>query len=161
MSQNRIELIKTVFFGVAAGLALLGFGIFLWHKVLKWGQNALLPWLRRRMPGLVGLAEKAFEVIDRVATPVKRAVAQAWQKLRNLFLKQDLTISLNQQNNPVNRVEQYLIDQSNGQVNRVTVEEEISWADLPPEAYEQLMMGKRYSVDVTEERDKEVLEYVN
>lgn len=154
-----VQIIAAIF-GVVATVALT-----LWDKILKWADNSLFPWIEQNLsPNIADSVRGAFAFIDRIAVPIRRAVKQAWENLRQFLLKMVVDFQQKSSSNWIKRVTSYIIrvlspkKSDKPEVVRVVSEEHIDPDFLPPDVREAWLRKaqKNYEVDATDTRDKEI-----
>lgn len=59
-----------------------------WHAILGWAERSLFPWVERNLPSLATQVRSAFAAVDKVAAAIRRQVKEAWDRLREVLLKQ-------------------------------------------------------------------------
>lgn len=141
--------------------------IALWKRLMQWGHRSLLPWVKRRVPKFLPFAEDAFLVLDKAIGFTKelvRRVVEAWQALRTRLLKQEIKVKRVDSGTYVRQVVNWTHEPNEEKtVLREIVEETISIDDLPFEISQEqrkaLLRADSYELNMTEIRDKEVLEY--
>lgn len=153
--------VTAVIAGVAVGVTLT---LIMWKRLMQWSYSAVLPWIKRHLPGFVGFAEKAYEVLDRVTNYARakiEEVVEAWRALRSRLLKQELTVVRQDDGSYVRQIVNWLHQPEQGarKVVRQVMEEQLDWDDLPPEVKRPLIRGDRAEFNLTQLRDEEVLVY--
>ncbi len=142
--------------GVAAAIAF-------WPQIVNWAQESLFPFIRKNFPELSDLFTKAFTIIDKGFSAIRRKIKQAWQKFRAWLLKQAITFSRQTNNIWVKTITSWLIktlDSPTPKVTKVETEEDVDWAELPDEIRESYLRQniRQSSINFTEIRDKEIAE---
>jgi hypothetical protein len=152
-------------------LILIGIGVSavivlkFWNQILRWSSDILFPWVEKYMPGAIKDVRLAFDAVDKVATPLRRAVKQAWQGVRNYLLKQVMDFS--RKTSTLNsyawirKTTTWLIRAlESGERVPVKVEttSTVEWEEVPDDVREEFLRRNKLkgSVDVTELRDKEL-----
>jgi hypothetical protein len=152
----------TIVIGILGAIGAATALIF-WHKILRWAEDSVYPWLKKNIPSMESSVRLAFSVVDNVAAPVRSAVKQAWSNLRRYLLKQTIELQKKSSSEWTLRTTSWMIKvlESGEQapVKRET-EENKSWDELPEDAREQYLRNKKeaFEFNVTETRDKELME---
>lgn len=148
---------------VAAALGLLmTAAIAFWHKIMDWAGNVLFPWLERNLQNIAPLVKDAFVWFDQnVAVPVRRAIKNAWKKLREYLLKLAVQFERTSANEWVRRWTGYIIKVlENGRTApvRFEAEEVVAWDELPPDVRQEwLKRGMpTHEIDITALRDQQM-----
>lgn len=151
--------------GVAAGVtALVGAAtVILWHKILGWGQENVLPWVKEHLPTLAPHVEKAFSVVDKAVVAVRLEVKAAWEGLRAVLLKQVATFERHAGNTWLVEVTSWLhagLEKLGPQskVTEVRTERQLSFDEVPFDVREQAYrLGHGpYQINITSDRDAEL-----
>lgn len=143
-------------------LALGAASVVYWHRILEWGEKSVFPWFERHFPTLAPDVRKAFSQVDNVATSVRRAVKEAWNRLSQYLLKQVVKLNRQTSNTWVRQVTSWVIDVSgyNNQpvVKEITTETTLNHDDLPEDVREALLRRQQTSFekDVTKVREQEM-----
>ncbi|ATB32111.1 hypothetical protein [Melittangium boletus] len=153
-----------LFIGLLAGVLAVAVGVAIafWPNVLQWAEEALLPWVERRIPVLNSIARSAFVLLDKVASSARRTVKNAWRQLCDYLLKTVVEIHRKSSNQYVRRVTSWLITQfqAQQQATKVVMEEVVDFDDLPSEVREALIRNGDATVDVRDLRTREINELV-
>lgn len=142
--------------GVSSALVLI-----FWNQILEWAQDSLFPWIKRNIPLIEGVVKEAFIAVDKVATPIRKTIRQAWEKLREYLLKQVVKLERKSSNKWIRRVTSLIIkvlESGEKVVRQVETEKEVDWDELPEDVRKEfLSKGKSESeIDVTKRRDDEI-----
>ncbi|MUG91334.1 hypothetical protein F7734_02055 [Scytonema sp. UIC 10036] len=158
MNPNFIKAIATIFLiGITAAIAF-------WKQILQWADNILFPWLEQNFKTSAQWVRDAFARVDRyVAIPIRNAIKQAWQKLRQFLLKLLVRFKRNVSEQWVRQWISWGIKHlENGEVVPVKreVEEVVEWGELPPDVREEWLRKAKgvYELDFTQLRDAEIAE---
>ncbi|MFF7266376.1 hypothetical protein ACFZCL_39765 [Streptomyces sp. NPDC008159] len=151
------------FFFVVAVLAALGLGLAMWNRIMIWARDQLFPWVSNHLPWLSDAVKEAFVVLDEHATATRSQVKAAWYKLRPYLLEQIIEFERGAVPNTYVRRMTALIRTSlepRTPAKRLTVEEDVSWDELPEKYRESEVKGEEgpYRMDVTKTRDQELEE---
>lgn len=156
---------------ILAALFLVGTAVALtfWNRILQWASDIVFPWVEKNMPWAIEDLRLAFDAVDKIATPLRRAVKQAWGNLRNYLLKQVMNFSRKKSalNSYawVRKTTTWMIKVlDSGEKVPVKVETSLTveWEDVPDDVREEfLRRAKQKTVDVTEIRDKELAQLEN
>lgn len=152
--------IIAVSIGIAAALALK-----FWNQILRWASDIVFPWMEKYIPWALKDVRRAFDAVDKVVTPLRRAVKQAWQGLRKYLLKQ--VVDFSRKTSALNsyawvkKTTTWLIKvlDSGEQVPvKVETTSTVEWEEVPDDVREEFLRRNKQkaSVDVTELRDKEL-----
>jgi hypothetical protein len=150
--------------GIALGVSLaVGAAVFYWTKILEWGYDSVLPWIRKHLPGLEKYVRDAFVYLDKLAAPAQAVTKEAWRHLRQVLLRQVQVFEKHADGTWRIRIISWLraaleeLGAPEPSVVEVTTERTLNWVELPGEVREQCL---RYDItrpiDVTEARDKEL-----
>jgi hypothetical protein len=139
----------------------------LWKRIMQWGHRSLLPWVKRRVPNFLPFAEDAFLVLDKAIGFTKelaKRVIDAWQALRTRLLKQEVKVKRADSGTYVRQIVNWTYEPNEEKtIQREVIEETISADDLPFEISKEqrleLLRADSYELNLTDIRDKEVLEY--
>ena len=140
------------------GIALIGASIVtFWESIVRAFKRSILPWLKENFPELAGIAEIAFEKIDKAVVAIRRKIKAAWQKIRKTIL-QTLVRFENRGPRWFRVVTSLLIKQLQGRkVVRRVEEEEVSYDDLPDEFREAWFRSQATpEQDVSKLRDQQI-----
>lgn len=149
---------------LGVGIGLVGitatFLYMLWRKVLRWAHNSLIPWIKSlQLPKLGKIVEDAFLFVDNRMGAAKEAVRSAWNKLRVLLLKQNVTVEKTDKGTFQTKVETWVAEPTDTEVvNHMVQTSEVDWADLPADVKLKIMEKQRHEVNVTKTRDEELAE---
>jgi len=71
------------------GISLLAVGTtaVFWDRICAWFATHANPWLKAHVPSLQPYLEDAFKQLDKLMSPMRRAVIAAWHKVRPHLLK--------------------------------------------------------------------------
>ncbi|GGA18112.1 hypothetical protein [Okeania sp. KiyG1] len=145
---------------VALGVSIV-LALAFWYQILDWAQDSLFPWVKRNIPLIEGVVKEAFIAVDKVATPIRKTIRQAWEKLRDFLLKQVVKIEIKSSSELIKRVTSWVIKvlESGKKVPvKVETEEEVNWDELPEEVRKEFLSKgeSETEIDVTEIRDDEI-----
>ncbi|MBD2208192.1 hypothetical protein H6G33_25470 [Calothrix sp. FACHB-1219] len=153
----------TIYLLTAIGLGLGATAtVTFWHQILNWGEKNLFPWFDKHLPTIAPYLKNAFLKVNNVVTNVRRAVKNAWEKIREYLLKQVVELNRKTTSTWIQRVTSWVIEASGYNnkpvVKQITTEVEVNWDDLPPDVYEAVIKRQNSSVEknITEMRDKEL-----
>ncbi|MBD2515072.1 hypothetical protein H6G93_08625 [Nostoc sp. FACHB-973] len=137
--------------------------LIFWRKILAWAEDSLFPWINKNIPSIEDQVRLAFAMVDKVATPIRLAVKEAWSELRKYLLKQTIELERESSSKWTKRVTSWVVKRlESGEVApvKVVTEEVVSPDELPPEVREAWLRHKQNKAEfnVTETRDKEVME---
>jgi hypothetical protein len=144
-------------FILATGL-LLALAAF-WDQICSWYADHLRPWFTRHIPSLAPLVDRAFASLDRVVSPVRAAILDAWELLRPHILGAVMTFERASKNTWIRRVCTYVREglERSARVTRVTEEETLDWSDLPEEIRAKAMRRhKVIAIDLVKTRDEQL-----
>lgn len=131
-----------------------------WEKICAWFADHANPWLKKNVHRLQPHILKAFQFLDsEVATPVRRAVIKAWQKVRPYLLKAVVQFEQNARGNWVRRITSYLRAKlsEDASVTKRVEEVEMDWSELPEEVRERILETKKArKIDYVKLRDQEL-----
>ncbi len=153
-----VGIIIAVIGAIGAAAALI-----FWYKILGWAENSLFPWINKNIPSIEDQVRLAFATLDKVATPVRLAVKEAWFKLRKYLLKQTVVLQRKSSSEWVVRVTSWMVKRlESGEtvpVKRET-EETKSWEEVPADVREEYLRQQKtqYELNVTETRDRELMD---
>ena len=61
-----------------------------WQRIVNWANESLLPWIKQNLiPALRQIATEALVLIDKLKSPARRLIKNAWKTLRK-FLAQSI-----------------------------------------------------------------------
>jgi hypothetical protein len=148
----------------AAVTALVGAAtVILWHKILGWAQDNVLPWVREHLPSLAPQVEKAFSVADKAVVAVRLEIKAAWEDLRKVLLKQVATFEQHAGNTWLVEVTSWLRTELENlgpqpKVTEIRTVRQLSFDEVPFEVREQAYrLGQGpYQIDITRDRDAEL-----
>ena len=149
---------------VILGITVAALAVGFWNQILRWANDIVFPWIEKNMPWAIEDVRHALDAVDKIATPLRRAVKQAWQNMRNYLLKQVVTFS--RKTSALNsyawvkKTTTWLIKVlESGEKVPVKVETTatVAWDEVPDDVREEfLRRDKQKTVDVTKIRDKEI-----
>jgi len=147
-----------------ASLLMVGAGaaLAMWHRILDWGRQNVLPWLEKNLPGLAANVRSAFNKIDEVAVHIRRLIHAQWKELRRWLLKQTTEIKRkvtgNWQARTISWIAQRLDESQPRTVVKVTTTEEVAWDELPSDIRAEYINSNQQEkeVNVTKIRDDEI-----
>lgn len=153
-------------FGVAATAiqAVLSF----WKIIVGWAQESLTSWISENLSvQFKKLVTEALVILDRVASPIKKAAKMAWKQLR-LFLKESI-VTFERKVLPNGKFKWYrkwsskiinIVDPKKPKTHQTTLTTPISFEDLPDDVREILIRSgdNQYELDFLETRDREIAE---
>jgi hypothetical protein len=120
--------------------SLLGVGIAtavtVWHKILKWAEQSLFPWIEKNLPSIADKVRQAFAIVDKYAAPIRKLIKDAWTMLREYLLKQIIILERQSDSQWLKIIISWVIKSlpSGEKVPaKVTTEEVLSWDELPPD----------------------------
>lgn len=65
-----------------------------WREIFKWLRNIVQPYFDRNFPSYAKYVKNAYTLIDtNVATPIRKAAAEAWSQLRDRLILQKVHIT--------------------------------------------------------------------
>jgi hypothetical protein len=145
------------------GLGLLSAvaAVALWPRVRDWCEESLFPWLACNLPQLAPHVRDAFASVDHAVTAARRAVKQAWQRLREHLLHQVVILERQSSSQWLCWVTSWVV-RVLGDGRRVPAEvvtkEVCSWDELPSEVRsEWLRQGLgRHEIKASQLRDEEL-----
>jgi len=146
----------------AAVTALVGAAtIILWHKILGWAQDNVLPWVREHLPALAPHVEKAFSAVDKAVVAVRLEVKAAWDDLRKILLKQVARFEQHVGNTWLLEVISWLrTELESPQLKAIEIRtvRTLSFDEVPFEIREQAYrLGQGpYEINITHDRDAEL-----
>jgi hypothetical protein len=146
----------------AAVTALVGAAtIILWHKILGWAQDNVLPWVREHLPSLAPHVEKAFSAVDKAVVAVRLEIKAAWDDLRKILLKQVARFEQHVGNTWLVEVTSWLraeLQGSQPKAIEIRTVRSLSFDEVPFEIREQAYrVGQGpYELDITSNRDAEL-----
>lgn len=146
---------------VILGIAVAALAVGFWNQILRWANDIILPWIEKNMPWATKDVRHALDAMDKIATPLRRTVKQAWQNMRNYLLQQVVTFSRKTDSYEwVKKTTTWLIKVlESGEKVPVKVETTatVTWDEVPGDVREEfLRRNKQKTVDVTKIRDKEM-----
>lgn len=146
---------------IAALGILAAVAITYWHRILQWAYDSLFPWFHTHLPFMEEAVRTAFEQADKVAVPVRRAVKEAWKKVRDYLIK--LVVNFQRRNASVwvKEVTSWVIrglETDRPMPVKLTTTEDVSWEDVPEDIRAEFLQREKRSatIDVTEIRDQEL-----
>lgn len=143
--------------GVAVAVA-----IIFWKHIIAWADRTFFPWLERYLPTLAPKVRNAFAWFDKnVAVPIRTAIKQAWEKLRQFLLKAVVRFERWSSNKWIKRWTAYLIKKlETKEVIKQEVTEDVDWTDLPDDVRDAALRRgvSEREINVTKTRDEEVAE---
>jgi hypothetical protein len=156
-----------VLFAAVAGAVVIG--LLFWKQIMRWGYNAVLPWINTVVPQFYPFAEKTFFVVENVGHYIRQfgkvalqEIVQYWQAFRRRLLKQEMHITPKVPGQTyVRKMTNWFYTPENGEkaFTRQEIEQEINWYELPEDIRGDLMSNEVSSINITEERDREILTY--
>ena len=132
----------------------------LWKRILTWAEDHLSPWLSTHAPELLGYVNEAFVQLDETMVRLRQTAKVAWQRIRELLLKQTAEFLRQHDGEWVLRIKSWLVDsESSGSVYVRETEKRVAYHDLPSEVRrEYLRHGlTTHTIDITKIRDSEVM----
>ncbi|HKI03286.1 MAG TPA: hypothetical protein VKK31_15010 [Thermoanaerobaculia bacterium] len=146
---------------LAVMLAVGSVAIWFWHNLLGWAYDSLIPWLETWNSELASLAKNALVKLDQVAVGVKRAVKQAWDRLRETLAKQIIEFRKGATGWEVVIISWLLVWLESGErqaLKRETVQR-IKWEEVPDDVRASHLRGAaKPSADMIKLRETELLE---
>ena len=151
-----VEPISLILFGVLLSTSV---AITFWDQVLLFFQSSILPWINKNLPQLSSIASEALRTLDKVAVTVRRAIKNAWQKLRSWLLKSIIKFSKKTSSVWVKEITSFLIksfENGSPQIVKRVEEESVAWDSLPDDVREQFLRSNRstHEEDFTAKRDE-------
>lgn len=151
-----------IFLQVLLGVLLVGatVAVTFWGKILNWASKTLIPWIEKNLPGLAEYVTDAFLVLDGLATAARRKIKNAWEHLREYFLKILVQYEQNTQNEWVKRITHWAIPnlKKKSEVVRVVAEQKVDVDSLPDDVRQEWLKRNNTTQDinVTQLRDREL-----
>ena len=140
-------------------MAVGSFFASLWAILVEWFQSFYYTWTQNILPTLQKYVREAWVVIDRVASPLKRAAKQAWRELRRYILKQTLDVLQLPNGHWAYQIISWFIppEASANQVTRTSVQVNVPFEDLPDDIRAEIIRREEIEqIDVTKTRDQEM-----
>ncbi|NMF66130.1 hypothetical protein DP113_05635 [Brasilonema octagenarum UFV-E1] len=135
--------------------------LIFWNQILDWANKTLFPWIKKNLPWLANDVINAFVALDKVLTPMRIRIKEAWKKLREYLLKILVQFEQNTRNDWVKRITYWAIrnlESNEPEVARVVEEQIVDFDSLPPDVREEFLRRSNISqdVNVTQLRDREL-----
>lgn len=153
--------------GLAAALAVVLAGtavavivgvVALWPKIMDWVRDTARPWLLKNLGAeWVGLFDRAIQVLDGLASALRRKALEAWRTLRPL-LREVVVSFLRTQDGAWARVVEVIVRKTldDPKAIKVTKTEEIDWSEMPDEIRGAALQGEAVpTIQVAKVRDQE------
>lgn len=147
---------------VAGSELLMAIGDFfanLWLLLVEWFQSFYVYWTQRVLPALSKYAREAWVVLDKVASPMKRAAKAAWRELRRYLLKQTLDVLQLPDGHWAYKIISWLMppEANLGQVTQTIEQVDVPFEQLPDDIRAEIIRRRQIEqVDVTRTRDEEM-----
>ncbi len=131
---------------------IIGFGLFalgavavtaLWHRIVPFVLDVLMPWFKRHLPLLAPLLESAFLMLDKIVGHVRKAAIQAWRQISTNLLSSKVTYK-REGATFTEEVENFT--EAEGRYYKQTASQEVSMDDLPPDVREAMLRAQQAPV---------------
>lgn len=138
-----------------------------WDQILFWVRNALLPWIRKNLPGLENYVADAFVELDKVVVPIRNkfkmfaGVKEAWRTFRQYFLEILVQFQQKTSSEWIKRIIHWTISNLDSKELLKTVQEQTVSVDSLPDSVRKEWLKQTNTtqdVNVTEARDRELNE---
>lgn len=145
--------------------ATVAISLLVWSRMMKWAYQAVLPWIKTRLPAFAPFAESAYVVLVKTTTYSKafvQGVIDAWRGWRQRLLKQEIKVKRTTDGAYVQQVTSWIYEPEKGD-NHITrtelPETPVHWDDLPFETKRDLMHADEAGLSVAKQRDAEIDRY--
>lgn len=151
----------SVILGILAITA--GTAIIFWQEILGWAEESLFPWIKSNFPFMEDQVRLAFSEVDKIATPIRLAVKEAWAKLREFLLKETVELERKSSSEWIKRVTSWVVkvlESGRKTPAKVVTEEIVNWDHVPQDVREAFLRLEQDETEfnVTEMRDRELAE---
>jgi hypothetical protein len=139
--------------------ALVAVAVTFWSEICEWYSRHARPWLERHLPGIAPYVHDAFVFLDKLAVAARRAVREAWKRVRPHILQAVVEFRQSHDGVWIRRIESYLQAEiaRDAPVVKVTEEREMNWDELPESVRAAALERRRAApVDFVQTRDREV-----
>ncbi len=142
---------------ILGGAAIALFTVIFWEDIIAWAHSALFPWFDKHLPTLSPHIKKAFVVLNKAVSTVRKVAVQSWKKLRPYLIGLIERFIRVGEDYKVETTVYAREDASEKNATVQTTTQTVSYDDLPMEIQERFLYGdKKVDIDVYSTQEGEL-----